>query len=119
MHRHARQMRLPEIGPSGQERIRRARVDVPLRGLAAEVAVRYLVGAGVGRLRVPDPALAEVAWAIDSSIDVEVDPTLEAGEAEARAATVAFGLVHPASREVALGSHFALRGLRTALEVGS
>ncbi|HXX70011.1 MAG TPA: hypothetical protein VEK07_22720 [Polyangiaceae bacterium] len=123
MNRHARQMQLAEVGQSGQERIKSACVDVVLSGLAAEVAVRYLAGAGVGSLRVRDVGLARLARAIDSTIHVEVEPRLEIGEGVATSALDAsqtittLGLSDPASREVALGAHVALHALRAALRV--
>lgn len=123
MDRHARQMRLAELGQAGQERIKRAQVDVSLNGIAGEVAVRYLAGAGVGALRVRDPALARLALAIDSTVHVEVDPRLEAGDGsaisgiDASEPSATSGLSDPACRELALGAHVALRGLRAALQV--
>lgn len=48
IERYQRQMLLPEWGAAGQERVRAARVEVRGEGYAAEVARRYLVGAGVG-----------------------------------------------------------------------
>jgi hypothetical protein len=111
MHRHARQMRLPEIGARGQTRIVGVRVDVAFEGLAAEVAVRYLAGAGIGRVRVRDERLAQVALAIDPSVLVEVDPTLSV------AATLgAIDLRDPDARAVARGAHAALLAIRSALK---
>jgi len=110
MNRHGRQIRLREVGPSGQLQIGRASVDVPLSGIAAEVAVRYLAGAGVGVVRVRDRQLAELAGAIDPAVEVEVDARLEASDV-----STTFGLQDPASRDVALGAFVALRALRCAL----
>jgi hypothetical protein len=73
MDRHGRQARLAEVGSAGQARLRGARVDVRLAGHAAEVAVRYLAGAGVGYLRVPHASLADAARAVDPQVAVEVD----------------------------------------------
>jgi hypothetical protein len=109
MQRHARQMRLAEVGSIGQAAIGRRRVDVCLEGLAADVAVRYLVGAGVGALRVRDAGLAARAAAIDGTVAVEVDPTLPAG------GPVGYDLADPATREVARGARFALAELKAAL----
>jgi molybdopterin-synthase adenylyltransferase len=114
MDRYARQMRLAEVGRPGQARIEAARIDVPLSGLAAEVAVRYLAAAGVGFVRVRDAALAGTARSIQSGVDVEIDPRLEATDE-----TMTFGLADPIAREVASGAHAALRGLRAALQVDS
>ena len=123
MNRHARQMQLAEIGHSGQERIKGARVDVALGGLAADVAVRYLAGAGVGSIRVREASLAVLARAIDPAVHVEVEPRLEAGEGvtsqalDASEVTTTLGLSDRVAREVALGARVALHALRTALQV--
>jgi hypothetical protein len=109
--RHDRQARLPGVGTVGQERISAAIVEVQSEGLAAEVAVRYLAGAGVGGLRVRDRALAAFAASIDPAVRVEID------DAAARVETETFaGLHDPAAREVARGAREALRALRAVLE---
>jgi len=108
--RHARQIRLPEVGPGGQARVGAATVAVRLDGLAADVAVRYLAGAGFGCIRVRDERLAELARAIDPAVRVEVVPTLavdgESAEYDLRDAT---------ARDVARGARAALVALRSAL----
>ena len=59
MNRYDRQIILPEIGPAGQERIRRARVLlVGAGGLGSPVAL-YLVAAGVGCLGIVDGDLVD------------------------------------------------------------
>jgi hypothetical protein len=109
--RHDRQARLPGVGMVGQERISAAIVEVQSEGLAAEVAVRYLAGAGVGGLRVRNRALAAAAAWIDPAVRVEID------DAAARVETEAFvDLRDPAAREVARGAREALRALRAVLE---
>jgi hypothetical protein len=133
--RHDRQARLPGVGTVGQERISAAIVEVQSEGLAAEVAVRYLAGAGVGALRVRDRALAAAAASIDPAVRVETE-TGDASAAttgDASAATTgdasastgvcceptdgAFADLHdPAAREVARGAREALRALRAVLE---
>jgi adenylyltransferase/sulfurtransferase len=112
MDRHERQSRLAEVGPSGQARLGDALVDVPGAGLAAQVAARYLAGAGVGRLRVCDASIAASARAVDPSVTVDIDPGLGAHAVEA------FDLQHPVAREVAAGAAGALRALRAALGLG-
>ncbi len=111
MDRHARQSRLAEIGPAGQARISRARVDVGLDGTAAEVAARYLAGAGVGCVRVRSDVAAAAARAIDASVAVEVDAGLPA----APQPEVAAGLRDPAARDLVCGAMLALEALRGAL----
>ncbi len=49
--RFARQLALPEVGPTGQERLARARALIVGDGVAAEIVARYLAAAGVGTLR--------------------------------------------------------------------
>jgi molybdopterin/thiamine biosynthesis adenylyltransferase len=51
---YARQTILAEVGEAGQARIHAARAVVRTRGLAAEIAERYLVAAGFGEVRVSD-----------------------------------------------------------------
>jgi hypothetical protein len=85
-------------------------VEVPLDGVAAEVAVRYLSGAGVGRLRVRTASLADLARAVDPAVGVEVDPHIELREVDG------LGVRDAAAGEVARGALVALRALRTALE---
>ncbi len=114
MHRHARQTRLPEIGPAGQARLARARIDVPLAGFAGDVAVRYLAGAGVGALRVAEASLVEAARAIDPAVTVDVDRAVAADDAPSDPI-----LRHPVARDLARGAAWALGALRTALDVDS
>jgi hypothetical protein len=93
MDRHARQVRLAGVGAEGQARIAQAVVDIPLAGLAAEIAARYLAGAGVAALRVEDPV---------AGVPPEpFDPPLEIRD--------------PVARSVAVGALVALRALKAAL----
>jgi hypothetical protein len=115
MLRHGRQSRLLEVGPVGQEKIRRARVDVTVDGLAAEVAGRYLVGAGVGTVRVRDPELAALLRGVDSDVSVEIRSDLVVEDTWHDA----FGFRDPTARALAHGAHFALRALRATLEASS
>ncbi len=112
MDRHGRQSRLAEVGAAGQARIARASFDVCLEGFAAQVAARYLAGAGVARLRVRDAATAEAARAVDPRVEVIVEPTLEAERVKQR---LPVQFEDPVARELAEGAHEALRLLRGAL----
>ncbi len=78
-------------------------------GLAAEVATRYLAAAGIGRLRVRDPALAAIAFAIDPAVRVEVEETAPIATSEEEPS---LGFRDPAAREAARGAREALRALR-------
>jgi hypothetical protein len=122
MVRHDRQARLVEVGAAGQERIAAATVEIETDGLAAEVATRYLAGAGIGGLRVGDRALARAATSVDPTVRVEVvrgrRPTSEGAGATASDESC-FELRDPSAREVARGAREALRVLRAILEVGS
>jgi hypothetical protein len=111
MDRHGRQARLEEVGALGQARIGRAVVDVRLDGLAADVAARYLAGAGVAAVRVRDEKLAEGARALAPGVRVQVEPML-AVEDERRH----FGISDPACRDLARGAHAALLALRAVLD---
>jgi hypothetical protein len=125
MDRHDRQARLAEVGAEGQERVAAATVEVRAGAFAAEVATRYLAGAGVGRLRVRDGALAAAAAAIDPAVSVEVEEpralsivdgprTSWMAEGEASA-----GFHDPSAREAMRGAREALRALRAILEGAS
>jgi hypothetical protein len=112
MDRYDQQVRLQEIGAAGQARIARALVNVGLDGTAADVAARYLAGAGVAGVRIRDASFAEGARAIEPGMRVEVDRGL-AIDVEARA----FDLRDPACRDICVGAHAALRALRCAVGV--
>jgi hypothetical protein len=103
-------VRLTEVGADGQGRIARAAVDVHGRGLAAQVAARYLAGAGVARLRVADEAVAAAARGIDASVKVDVDASLAGDRADAPSE-----LVDPTARAIGAGALAALRAIREAL----
>ncbi|HEY4013671.1 MAG TPA: hypothetical protein VGM06_10050 [Polyangiaceae bacterium] len=109
MDRHARQARLAEVGAAGQARIARAVVDVGASGLAADVAVRYLAGAGAGRVNVRDAALGDVARGIDPGVRVEVEASIP------EASTASFDLRDPVAKAFAAGAVLALRALRGAI----
>jgi hypothetical protein len=111
MDRHDRQVRLAGVGEAGQARVARVRVDVGLDGLAADVAARYLAGAGVACVRVRETSLCDGARAIDGGVRVEVAPAL----ADAPEANAPVDVADPVAREAARGALLALRVLRAAL----
>ncbi|MCX7716940.1 MAG: molybdopterin-synthase adenylyltransferase MoeB [Candidatus Sumerlaeaceae bacterium] len=59
--RYARQIILPSIGETGQERLREARVLVVGAGGLGSPALLYLAAAGVGTIGVADPDTVEVS----------------------------------------------------------
>jgi hypothetical protein len=112
--RHARQIRLAEVGTRGQARIAAAIVAVPLSSAEARVAVRYLAGAGVGVLRVNSALLVDEAHAVDPSVRVEIAATSGEG---LHAFHDPFADLDPAAGDIARGAAFALAELRRVLGV--
>jgi hypothetical protein len=113
VQRHSRQSRLADVGPQGQARIARALVVVPGQGLAAEIAARYLAGAGVAAVYVRDEPTAAAARAADPGVRVEVDPKLATTAPEET--EVLAVLTEPSACAIASGALLALRVLRRAL----
>ena len=60
-HRFARQIILPEVGPVGQARLRRASVFLVGCGGLASSAAYYLVSAGIGRIGIADDDHVEIS----------------------------------------------------------
>jgi hypothetical protein len=112
MNRHARQMRLAEVGAAGQAKIASARVPVGGEGLASLVAARYLAGAGVGSVCVRTQELAGAVARVDPAIRIDVDARLAGSLPDD-----AFDLLDPAARSVASGARMALGALREVLGV--
>ena len=109
--RHARQAKLAEIGEAVQTRLAGASASVPGSDLAAEIAARYLAGAGVGHLRVSRASLRAAARAVDPTVDVNVDPSLDDSEP-----TCPFAWRDPAAADLARGAYLALHMLRVIIE---
>lgn len=122
--RHARQIRLVEVGEAGQERIGREMCVVPGTGLSAVVEARYLAGAGVERLVVDNDEVARAAHEVDPSVGVEVTSRPfsvlgpGAGPHDAKSSsdvTNALTRLSPGAREVALGAYRALVAIRSVI----
>jgi hypothetical protein len=109
-HRHGRQMRLAEVGSTGQAGIAAACVEVGAVGLSAEVTARYLAGAGVGTIRGRGDDLAATIAAVDPSLRVEVVAGMSPPPVSDD-----FDLRDPVARDVARGARVALRALRAVL----
>lgn len=95
-NRHGRQIRLPEIGEAGQERLVAAEVVLTGAGHAREIEAAYLGAAGV--------KVRDVAGTLD-------DP-------DAKARVASLGLSVPETRAVADGAMRALIAMRALLGVG-
>jgi len=67
IRRYSRQIVLPEVGGTGQERLRAATATA-----TSEVEALYLAAAGVGTIVVPSPAIAEAVRALNPLVRVEV-----------------------------------------------
>ncbi len=111
--RHARQVRLREVGAAGQARLAASTVQISGDGLAAEIEARYLAGAGVPLL-VESDAIAAAAR--------EVDPALHVSTQTSAALRLCGppppDVRDPVARELVCGAHAALVAIRTILAVG-
>ncbi len=104
--RHGRQIRLPEIGEAGQERLAASEVVLGGTGDVREVEAAYLARAGV---RVVDDAHAQAKARAKATA---------AGPKDVRTATLAaLGIRDSFARDVADGAVRALLEMRTILGV--
>jgi adenylyltransferase/sulfurtransferase len=85
IERYSRQIILPEVGSRGQERLLAASVAVAGNGTAARTAALYLAAAGIGRLGVEPPLLAERRLA-DANADCRISPLVSPLTPEAASA---------------------------------
>src|SRR5690606_15284778 len=111
IERYSRQIILPEIGGTGQERLAEATVVLAGAGTLAQVTGRALAGCGIGHLRLATDAGALVASlrALNSRIDLQPVDAVPAGAAAASiAAALAAGL-DPAALETLAASMRAAR----------
>jgi sulfur-carrier protein adenylyltransferase/sulfurtransferase len=90
--RYGRQVRLPEIGEAGQERLSAATVALSATGFAREIEATYL----------------RLAGARPVSADADVRPRAVKDPAS-------LGLRHAAAREVGEGAFFALSAMHAVL----
>lgn len=89
--RYARQLSLPQIGPSGQRRLKNARVLVVGAGGLGSPALLYLAAAGVGTLGVIDDDRVE-----ESNLHRQVIHTMaDLGAAKVDSARAAIAAVNP------------------------
>jgi molybdopterin/thiamine biosynthesis adenylyltransferase len=104
--RHGRQIRLPEIGEAGQERLAASEVVLSAAGDAREIEAAYLARAGV---RVVDDANAEAKAKTKADAD---------GTAKLRAEALAsLGIRDSVARETADGALRALLAMRKILGI--
>lgn len=94
--RYARQMRLANVGPSGQAKLCMAKVAIRSEGFVGAIERRYVLAAGM--------------------TETETEPTVDPRRLDAAADVETLGLRHAAAREVAEGALRALAAIRLALE---
>jgi molybdopterin/thiamine biosynthesis adenylyltransferase len=75
IRRYSRQMIVPEIGGVGQERLRAATATA-----TSEIEALYLAAAGVGKILVPTPAIADAVRALNPLVTVEIAAATATGE---------------------------------------
>jgi hypothetical protein len=104
--RYGRQIRLPEIGEAGQERLGASEVALGGRGDAREIETSYLRAAGV--------RVSEASVALTSP-----PAALPLGPAEYTALLGTLGVQDRAARDVADGALRALLAMRALVGVGA
>lgn len=109
--RHARQLRVREVGLAGQARIEAGCVHIACSGLAGRIEARYLAGAGVRSLHVIDETQATAIRDVDGGIEVIVDG---AARPEHTGPCV---LRDRTANDVFRGAHAALVALRRLLDL--
>lgn len=110
--RTLRQKRLREVGEAGQARLFAASARVEGEGLRAELAVRYLVGAGIGELAAPT-SLHAIARAVDDTVQLSDASAVEPANALAGVPEV---MTDPEARAAFAGALEALRLVRSCLD---
>jgi hypothetical protein len=110
--RFARQSRV--LGAASQARIEALEVELPDDPEVADVAARYLAGAGVAALRVPSSDDATSVGAAAKAIRAAVRVEPASGERRAHAPQLAVAGLPPAVAAYVGGALFAIRTLRDA-----
>jgi hypothetical protein len=121
--RYARQMVLPDVGGTGQERLLAARVLVRAGGgAAARAAATYLAAAGVGRLVLDGaPGAGAFGWGeelrgLNPDVHIELRPAGAGATADADPDAFAAVLDFTATADVPAGPAAALHGAFAAAE---
>jgi hypothetical protein len=116
--RTLRQRLVPEIGDEGQARLATMTGVVSERGLAGEIAARYLACAGLRELRVAEEGAFARARAAACDLAIEIDPVLlekGASSTSTLAAPADLDPIDPAPAALLAGALSALRVLKGAV----
>ena len=112
MTRYDRQTRLPEIGPDGQDRLRKAQVLVAGAGGLAAPLLPLLAGAGIGRITVFDGDVVEAHNLHRQTLFRMTDIGTPKVSSAARELTA----LNPEGTVVARAEHLTPANARTAIE---